>query len=104
MIIRLWTALTSEEDQHKYYEHFRAHVVPVLQGLDGYEGASLNSRRTDSGIEILVMTRWRSFEAIRAFAGDDIEQAVVAEEAARVLKNWDRRVKHFEVIIDDMAG
>ena len=41
---------------------------------------------------------------MRAFAGDDIEHAVVAAEAARVLNNCDRRVKHFEVIIADMAG
>lgn len=101
MIIRVWTALTTDEDQHKYYEHFRAHVIPALQRLDGYEGATVSSRRSQDGIEILVMTRWRSFEAVRTFAGPDAEQAVVADEAALVLKKWDARVRHYETILDD---
>ena len=104
MVIRLWTALTTEEDQHKYYEHFRTHVLPALQRLDGYAGATLNSRPSAEGVEILVITRWRSMEAVRAFAGPDVEQAVVADEAAEVLTRWDTRVKHFATILDDAAG
>jgi heme-degrading monooxygenase HmoA len=104
MMIRVWAALTMEEDQHKYYEHFRAHVLPLLRRLDGYEGASLTSRRSGDGVEILVITRWRSVEAVRAFVGPDMEQAVVADDAARVLKRWDARVKQFESIIEDEAG
>ena len=34
MIIRLWTALTTEESQDRYYDPFRAHVLPALQRLD----------------------------------------------------------------------
>ena len=104
MIIRVWTALTTAANQHKYYEHFRAHVLPALQRLDGYDGATLNSHPGEEGSELLVITRWRSVEAVRAFAGPDFEQAVVADEAARVLTSWDRRVKHFEIILDDNAG
>jgi heme-degrading monooxygenase HmoA len=101
MIIRVWMAPTTEEDQHKYYKHFRSQVLPALHRLDGYEGASLSSRRSHNGVEILVMTRWRSLEAVRAFAGPDAEQAVVADEAARVLKNWDASVKHYETVLED---
>ena len=101
MIIRLWTALSTEQDQHKYYEHFRSHVLPALQRLDGYAGASLNSRRHPDGVEILVITKWRSLDAVRAFAGPEPEQAVVADEAARVLTRWDARVRHYETMLDD---
>ena len=64
----------------------------------------MSSRRSAEGVEILVVTKWRSVEAVRAFAGPDVEQAVVADEAARVLTRWDDRVKHYEVIVDDAAG
>ena len=101
MIIRVWTALASDEDQHKYFEHFQSEVLPVLQGLAGYDGATLSSRRSEEGIELLVITRWRSLEDLRAFAGPDIEQAVVADEAARILRTWARRVKHYDVILAD---
>ena len=49
MIIRVWTALASDEDQHKYFEHFQSEVLPVLQGLAGYDGATLSSRRSEEG-------------------------------------------------------
>jgi hypothetical protein len=35
-----------------------------------------------------VITRWTSIESVRAFAGPDVEQAVVAEEAAQALMRW----------------
>jgi hypothetical protein len=73
---------------HKNHDHFRAHVLPALQRLGGYEGATLNSCRGKSGVEILVITRWTSIESVRAFAGPDVKQAVVAEEAAQVLMRW----------------
>jgi len=104
MMIRLWAALTSEEDRHNYVEHFGTHVIPALQRLDGYAGAALSMRRTESGIEILVITRLKSLDAVRAFAGDDIERAVVAGEGAQVLKTWDTRVRHYETIIEDTSG
>ena len=39
-------------------------------------------------------------EAIRDFAGADIEKAVVAEEVKPLFTHWDRRVRHYEVLVD----
>jgi hypothetical protein len=39
-------------------------------------------------------------DAIRAFAGDDYEHAVVETGARRALSRWDERVSHHEVAID----
>jgi hypothetical protein len=33
-----------------------------------------------------------------------MDQAVIADEAARVLKRRDARVRHYEVILDEAAG
>jgi hypothetical protein len=43
------------------------------------------------------VTVWQSFDAIDAFAGSDRETAVVASEAAALLTDYDRRVRHYEV-------
>jgi heme-degrading monooxygenase HmoA len=53
---------------------------------------------------VVVVTFWRSAEAVRAFAGDDPEQAVVADEAAALLTDFDRRVRHYEVVAEDGPG
>jgi len=38
-------------------------------------------------------------EAVRAFAGDDYERAVVPEEARRLLSRFDQRSAHYEMIL-----
>ena len=103
MITRIWTASTTKENQHKYIEHFRAHVLPVLQQLGGYAGATLNTRSTGTDVEIVVITRWTSMQALLAFAGPDVDQAVVAPEAAQVLTTWDPRARNYETIVEDVA-
>lgn len=50
------------------------------------------------------MTRWASIEAIRAFAGDDIDVAVVEAEARSVLVDFDTRVRHIELADEDVFG
>lgn len=85
----------------RYAEFLRTRVLPALRVLDGYAGASLLRRDTDGEIEIVVVTRWRSLEAIRAFAGTDVEAAVVEPEAAALLTRYDTRVRHYEIVSED---
>jgi heme-degrading monooxygenase HmoA len=49
-------------------------------------------------VEFLVLTRWASMDAIRAFAGDDVGKAVVEPEAVQALLSFDRTVQHYEVV------
>ena len=57
--------------------------------------ALLNRFRT------ICFTFWRSVDSVRGFAGADVEAAVVAEEAAALLTQFDRRVRHYEVAVKD---
>jgi hypothetical protein len=45
--------------------------------------------------------RWfTGVDAVRGFAGDDYEQAVVEEAARQAPSRWDERVFHHEVAVD----
>ena len=103
MIARLWSARTTPAQAPAYVEHLRTQVLPAVRGVDGYAGAQLLQRAGPDEVEILVITWWRSLEAIRGFAGDDLEGAVVADEAAALLTDFDRRVRHYELVISDDA-
>jgi hypothetical protein len=46
------------------------------------------------------VTFFTSIDAVRGFAGEDYEQAVVEEAARRALSRWDERVSHHDVAID----
>jgi heme-degrading monooxygenase HmoA len=85
MIARLWSARTTTAQSTRYLEHFWQSVVPSLRKFDGYLSASVLVRPHRDSVEILVITVWKSFEAIDAFAGADRETAVVASEAAALL-------------------
>lgn len=104
MIARLWSARATKAQSTGYLEHFWQSVVPSLRGFDGYVSSSVLVRPFGDSVEILVTTVWRSFQAIDAFAGPDRETAVVASEAAALLADYDRRVRHYEVAqVDGMS-
>jgi uncharacterized protein YciI/heme-degrading monooxygenase HmoA len=100
-IARIWSARATNEKWPLYREHFAKNVLPELRGVAGYLGATLYVRHVGDEREILVETLWRSLDAIHLFAGVVLETAVVAEEAAKVLTEYDRKVRHFEVVLSD---
>jgi heme-degrading monooxygenase HmoA len=100
VIIREWRGRASPDCAEAYPEHFRRAVLPELRSIPGFLGATL-SRRDDSGrLEYLVLTRWQSLDAIRAFAGEHINQAVVEPGAVAALIDFDDFVRHYEVVED----
>lgn len=100
MIIREWRGRASPLHAEDYPKHFREKVVPELRDLPGFAGADLSRRQLGDKLEFLVLTRWRSMDAIRAFAGDDVEHAVVEPGAAAALIEFDTGVRHYEIVED----
>ena len=97
MILRLWRGRAVAHQAADYRTHLTQVVWPRLQAIEGFVDARLAERERGGGVEFLVITSWSSWEAIRAFAGDEPERAVVEPEARRVLTDFDEHVDHFEV-------
>jgi heme-degrading monooxygenase HmoA len=104
VIARIWSARATPALAPAYADHLRSHVLPILRAVDGYVGATLLQRRASAGLEIVVITWWQSLEAIHAFAGTDIDAAVVADEAASLLTQFDRRARHYAVVMEDATA
>jgi heme-degrading monooxygenase HmoA len=101
MISRVWTATATSGGASEYARHFNAHVLPSLASVDGYRGALLFERPTPDAVELVVISFWTSEDAIRRFAGANIEQAVVADEARQLLRSFDDTVRHYSVAAQD---
>jgi len=97
MIARHWRALARTERAADYLRHLRGETFPALKRLPGFVDAAVHSRRLGHGVEFQVITRWRSLEAIAAFAGEDIETAVVPGAVQDMMLEYDDRACHFEV-------
>jgi mannose-6-phosphate isomerase-like protein (cupin superfamily) len=106
VIARRWRGWAESREKSDAYEaHFERDVRPWLEATDGFEGATLDRVEGDDGrTEIVVVTRWASIDAIRAFAGDDVEAAVVEPAARAVLADFDTRVRHIELRDDELHG
>lgn len=104
MIARIWSARTTPALSHAYLEHFSQHVQPSLQKLNGFFGFTVCIRPVPNEIEILVTTYWQSLAAIDVFATPDRDSAVVAAEAAALLTDYDRRVRHYEVALREFPS
>ena len=98
MILREWRARTDEARAARYPAHFHAEVVPALGRIAGFLGAEIGARREGGKIEFVVLTRWASHDALRAFAGAEYEKSVVDPDAARMLTDFDAHVRHYDVI------
>ena len=48
--------------------------------------------------EFLLISLWDSYEAIRRFAGEDVDRAVFYPEDERFLIERDEHVDHFDVV------
>jgi uncharacterized protein YciI/heme-degrading monooxygenase HmoA len=101
IILRRWTARTTESQLPKYLEHFSRNVLPELRRVPGFLAATVSLRQLASDVEILVETTWRTLDAVRSFAGPDLEAAVVGPEAAALLTSFDRRATHSEIALTD---
>jgi len=98
MIVRIWRATATAEGAKRYRQHFEGNVLPELRGIDGFQKAYLLTREHEGVADIEVHTLWQSIEAIHAFAGPDLEAAVVEPQAQAVLTSYDRTVAHFTAI------
>jgi hypothetical protein len=57
--------------------------------------------RRNEGTEVMFtsITWFTDLEAVRDFAGDGYEQAVVEDAARAALSRWDERVSHLEAAV-----
>src|SRR5215475_15950861 len=111
MIARVWSARLGSQFLFSYRSHLAAVVFPKLQSIPGFVRAELYmrplgeesdrqkpfTRPLRGELEIVVTTVWKDLESIDSFAYPDREAAVVAPEAAAILSDYDRRVRHYEI-------
>jgi heme-degrading monooxygenase HmoA len=98
MVSRHWHGVAKAACADAYADHLRQETLPGLRQLPGFVGASVLRRAVASGVEFLVITQWNSLEAIRAFAGADVQAAVVPAKVQDMMIEYDRIARHYELV------
>ena len=97
MITRHWTGLAKKDKVDEYIAHLKNDTFKQLAKIDGFIDASILKRALPEGTEFLIITKWDSLEAIKQFAGENYEKAVVPKIAQEMMIQYDEVVKHYEV-------
>jgi heme-degrading monooxygenase HmoA len=98
MISRHWRGLARADQAEAYVEHLRTETLPALNAVPGFVSASVLRRSLPQGVEFLVLTHWTSLDSIHGFAGKNIEAAVVPDKVHDMMVEYDRIVRHYEVV------
>jgi heme-degrading monooxygenase HmoA len=98
VIARHWRCVARQTEVDSYLRHLRQHIFPQFAGMRGFVSASVLRRTVPSGVEVRVVTTWRSLEAIRQFSGDTSDVAVVPQVVQAMMVEFDRTVAHYEVV------
>jgi heme-degrading monooxygenase HmoA len=100
VIARIWRGWAPLATAGDYQRHYETEVEAHLRAVTGFRGARL--LRQEDGREVMFtsVTFFTSLDAVRGFAGDDYEQAIVEEAGRRALSRWDERVSHHEVVAE----
>ena len=97
MIARIWKGAVRPEDADAYADYIRATGFAEYGETAGNRGAWLLRQDDGDRTEFVTLSMWESVDAIRAFAGDDIEAAVLYPEDERYLIGGESSVTHYEV-------
>ena len=99
MISRVWHGWTTHENADTYEELLKSEIFAGIKDrkIAGYRGIHLFRRQLIQEVEFVTIMWFDSIEAIRAFAGEDYETAVVPSKARALLSRFDARSQHYEV-------
>ena len=97
MIARIWRGWTRPEDTNAYAAYINGTGIAEYNATPGNQGAYLISRPDGDRTEFVTISFWDSRDAIVAFAGEDIDQAVFYPEDDKYLIDRETAVKHFRV-------
>jgi hypothetical protein len=99
MINRIWHGWATPANADKYEALLKAEIFVGIESkrIRSLKSIQLNRRTTDDEVEFVTIMLFDSLAAVREFAGEDYEAAVVPGKARALLSRFDERSQHYEV-------
>src|SRR5688572_8728448 len=99
MIARIWHGWTAVAQADAYEQLLRHEVFEGInrRRIPGFLGIDLLRREEADEVAFMTVMWFESIAAVRSFAGEDFETAVVPPEARALLKRFDAKSTHYDV-------
>lgn len=98
MISRHWIGIAKKERAEEYILHLQNDTFKKIKNIEGCISARILQREVKEGIEFLIITEWESIEAIKQFAGEQFNIAVVPQLVKEIMIKYEHEVKHYSVL------
>jgi hypothetical protein len=98
MIVRTWRCRPHAEQVDAYYDYLTGTVFAGLTKIRGHRGAQLLRRDTEGRVEFVAVSYWDTVAAIKEYAGENIDLAMVKPEARLMLAWFDEAVYHYDLL------
>lgn len=98
MIARMWRGRAVGANADAYAAVFQNEVLHELKRVAGFRGAYLLRRDDADATELVTLTLFDSLDAVRGFAGEVYDTAIVSPAARAVLRDYDRTVRHYTIV------
>lgn len=97
MTARMWHGRTKASDADAYLDYLFKSGIPAYRATPGNKGAWVLRRIEGDIAHFNTLTFWESREAIKAFAGEDIETAKYYAQDEEYLLEFEPTVTHYEI-------
>lgn len=100
MIARIWHGCTNLQNADAY-EQLLKHEIFINIGnknIKGYKGIELLKRIINDETQFITIMYFEDLNAVKEFAGENYEAAVVPENARRLLLRYDNTSQHYEIL------
>ena len=98
MIARTWHGVVPAAKAGAYFEYLSRTGLPDYRATPGNQGVTVLRRVEGDKAHFLLVSYWESMDAVRAFAGDDVEAARYYPEDTAFLLELEPNVFHYEVL------
>lgn len=99
MIARTWHGVTPASKADEYLEFLKRTGVNDYRATKGNRGVLLLRNVGKDRADFLLISFWDDVEAIRRFAGPDVEKAFYYPEDKDFLLEFEPTVHHYDVLV-----
>jgi antibiotic biosynthesis monooxygenase (ABM) superfamily enzyme len=102
MITRIWRGWTAPSNASAYEKLLLDEIFTGIaaRNIRGYRGISLCKREVGDEVEFMTIMWFDALDAVRQFAGENYEVAVVPAKARELLAHFDAVSAHFQTVVE----
>jgi heme-degrading monooxygenase HmoA len=100
-IARIWRGRTLAAKADEYQTYLDTSGISRIRATPGNLGVTVLRRNDGGKTEFLVLSVWESVDAIKRFAGEDYQKAVILPRDREYLLEVEPNVLHYEILREE---